>query len=706
MAELSTTRANFYKQQYFPAVYYKQIFDLTVAEAGDIQEAQRELNKLLIDADQNLARLSETFRERSLSPGQQVQVEADKEVLRQEEKAAAGRSKAASEFAANPAAKTLNNIELALEAKRGSAPSLSPADRNAVIEAELRKAVGGLKNQAAIRKIAVDVWNKYGQSTESLNVVRGALGDPGLTFSKIVEQSATPEDQASIKSMAGGGGELTPTGKGAKSRLDALSSPFANGSTEQTGHIAAGVTDEEDELLRLYLERLQDRESPGVISDAEIAATPDLAKAERVYQKVRGENSFQKSAAEWFSAEYLSALKTKSDLEAKAEADPFGGLDPYRWAQREALKRGGYTKESLLHLRMLEDRPDLAPYVAPAFTRLRAEGGLDPQSAAEATVRAAFEANPKITLAELDAILNEKRAALTQQGRQVARQPGVGVKEAIKERKGAREVANDLYASPEAAEQAKAYLLALRLNKAGTPAKPDVGLKVEIPVSKASVAPTPAEVAAATAARAQAQVQEKMAPPPPTTPSEPSEDEIDQTFTYAMDPARRAALEAQKARLEARQKPAPVSAWERALSGFVPDPTGGGWKYRRDAQGNIVATSPDSGLPMVVRPGDKAYGAIAAALGGPAPAIKPKVTPKPAAPQRAPAPAQRTPSVEESDAYYEAQATKAIKAAAPPAPAPVSTPAPVVPAVATPSVRPKVKVVRDPVTGKLIEVQE
>ena len=72
MAELSSKRANFYKQIYFPSTYYKEVFDLTLEEAQDTKKAQAELQKLLIDADTNLARLSDTFRIRQPSFGQEL----------------------------------------------------------------------------------------------------------------------------------------------------------------------------------------------------------------------------------------------------------------------------------------------------------------------------------------------------------------------------------------------------------------------------------------------------------------------------------------------------------------------------------------------------------------------------------------------------------------------------------------------------------
>jgi hypothetical protein len=512
MAELSTKRANFYKQIYFPSTYYKEVFTLTLEEARDIQEAQRELSKLLIEADTNLARLSETFRERALSPGQQLQVQADRELLGKE---AADREKA-DKFAAamrrDPVSATGLTKAIA-DAKIGEGgQTATDADtaRRALTAVYREASKYAQSNPAMARRIMADGLRAaegqgigFGAVATELNQRVQEIAGQGVTRADLTAKIGSDEDKTQVASFTGGAAApATPASKQAQARLDALSSPFANGSTEQTARVAAGITDGEDELLRLYLSRLQDKETPGVVTEAELAANPELADAEAVYNRVRTDNSFQKSSAEWYSAEYLSSLKTKSDLERQAKADPFDGLDPYRWSQREALKRGGYTKESLLHLRMLTDRPDLAPYVNPAFARLRAEGGLDPQSAAEATVRAAFEQNPKLTLAELDSILNEKRAALTKQGRQVGREAGALTREAAQERRGAREAANELYATPEAADEAKAYLLALRLNRSGTPATPTVGTEIVASAGPAAARPTGAEAAGADAERA------------------------------------------------------------------------------------------------------------------------------------------------------------------------------------------------------------
>ena len=394
------------------------------------------------------------------------------------------------------------------------------------------------KRPAIQRAIFNAIAAEYGQSEGLLNAGRTVLNDASLDYNKIREAANSPEDKAALaalKNAKAGEEPTTPAGEAAQARLDAMASPFANGSTEQTDRVAAGLeSDEEDALLRLYLSRLQDKNSPGEVTEAEIAAEPRLAEAELVYQKVSAQNSYQKSASEWYAAEYLSALKTKSNLEKKAATDPFDDLGPYRWAQREALKRGGYTKESLLHLQALTTRPELAPYVNPAFTRLRAEGGLEPRTASEAAIQEAFvQSKGKLTIAELDSLLTDKRSEQIASGREAAQgarkggrdralmlgeQGGVEPLDTVRAQRaakaGGRQQARDLkatarevgnmYTDPAAAEDAKAYLLALRLNKAGTPATPDTGTKIEVAVTEADVTPTAKDAAGANVNRAAA----------------------------------------------------------------------------------------------------------------------------------------------------------------------------------------------------------
>lgn len=677
MAELSQKRSDFYKNIYFPSVYYGEVFQTTLEDAKDIQAAQRELNKLLIDADTNLARLSETFRERALSPGQQLQLQADRDLL---QAGAAGREAARRgrlNLIAAPAAPALKSIQGAIEQAQGEGPPIPEDDRKKIVAAEAKKAIATLP-EAVAYKVIEGIHAQYPEAATGLVLAtQDKFGKTGLTIEAIKREAATPEAKQAIEGWAASAtGAVTPAEGAAQARLSAMESPFANASTEQTAHVAAGISDDEDDLLRLYLERLQDKESPGVVTEAEFEADPQLAQAEQVYNRVKADNSYQKSAAEWFSNEYLTALKTKSTLEAQAKADPFEGLDPYRWAQREALKRGGYTKESLLHLNMLTTRPDVAPYVGPAFTRLRAEGGLEPQSAAEDTIRAAYEQNPKITLAELDSLLAEKRQALTKQVREASRGEGITFKEGMKARKGGREAANELYASPEAAEQAKAYLLALRLNAAGTKAAPDVGTKVEIPVTKADVAPTPQEAAGATVSKAAATAQGTAeeasqraaeavseAPEPTGTEPAPTVEDLGDLAT--------------------RDRTAPASDWDRAaIETYVPDPTGGDWVYSRRG-GKLYRMNMGGGFPGIpeeVKPGTGAYKAIESVLKtgqlppkpkpapkprpvpveappvAPAPAPAPTPTPAPVAPVEAPAPAPVTPAKaltpEELEALY------------------------------------------------------
>jgi hypothetical protein len=704
MAELSTKRSNFYKQIYFPSTYYKEVFDLTLEEAKDKQKAQAELQKLLIDADTNLARLSETFRERALSPGQQLQVQADRELLDKEKEGAEAGAAALRNLEATAKADARTAINLALQKAKEES---GPVGRNTALYADTvaaaaKSVMSSYSDKPAIQRAIFNaIAAEYGESEGLLNAGRTVLNDASLDYGKIREAAASPEDKAALaalKNAKAGEEPTTPAGKRAQANLDAMASPFANASTEQTNRVAAGIDDTEDELLRLYLGRLQDKDSPGEVTEAEIAADPRLAEAEAVYEKVRAENSYQKSAAEWYSAEYLSSLKTKSNLEKKAATDPFDGLDPYRWSQREALKRGGYTKESLLHLQALTTRPELAPYVNPAFTRLRAEGGLEPRTAAEAAIQEAFvQSKGKLTIAELDSLLANKRSEQIGMGREAAQATRKGARGAalglaaeeeakggdvVKAQRGvkaegrqkardlkatARDVGN-MYTDPAAADEAKAYLLALRLNKAGTPAAPDTGTKIEVAVTEADVTPTAKDAAGAAANRAaaaakaaaqktadnaaeqeaaKAQLDQRARNRASTeleggmfagTTGTIIEDEVDKTFTDRTPLMQN--LKAQQEKLKARQ-PQPLTDWDRSEGAIVPDPTGPGFSYTR--RGGKLYSIPDGvgGIPVEVPVGTRAYAAIESALKtGKVPAApkatRPAATPVAAATPKAP----------------------------------------------------------------------
>lgn len=748
MAELSTTRSNFYKQIYFPSTYYKEVFDLTLEEAKDTQKAQAELQKLLIDADTNLARLSETFRERALSPGQQLQVQADRELLDKEEGDAEAGAAALRKLEATALAEARNAVNLGLQkAKEDFGPvGRNTATYNDTVAAAAKSAMSPYGKRPAIQRAIFNaIAAEFGESEGLLNAGRTVLNDASLDYGKIREAANSPADKAALAALenaTAGEEPTTPAGKRAQANLDAMASPFANASTEQTNRVAAGLeSDKEDELLRLYLSRLQDKETPGEVTEEEIAADPQLAEAEAVYENVRAKNSYLKSAAKWFSAEYLSSLKTKSNLEKKAATDPFDGLDPYRWAQREALKRGGYTKESLLHLQALTTRPELAPYVNPAFTRLRAEGGLEPRTAAEAAIQEAFmQSKGKLTVAELDSLLASKRSEQIGMGREAAQATRKGARGAalglaaeeeakggdvVKAQRGvkaegrqkgrdlkatARDVGN-MYTDPAAAEDAKAYLLALRLNKAGTPATPDTGTKIEVAVTEADVTPTAKDAAGAAANRAAAAAKataqktanaaeqeaakaqlDQQARNRASTELEGGmfagttgtiiEDEVDKTFTDRTPLMQN--LKAQQEKLKARQ-PQPLTDWDKSEGAIVPDPTGPGFSYTR--RGGKLYSIPDGvgGIPVEVPVGTRAYAAIESALKtGKVPATpeatQPAATPvtprRPKAPTAAVAPPVAAPAPVAAPVVVPAPAPAPAAPTAPPA-APPPAPAPV-----------------------------
>lgn len=669
MAELSTTRSNFYKQVYFPSTYYKEVFQLTQEEAQTIREERQQLEKLLLDADTNLARLSETFRERALSPSQMLGVQADEAIILREQDLRERRAAGQRELGANPAARIPNAINSAIRAeklKQGipASATLAPADLAKVVaDAVEGQLIADPTIQRAMllkaKEVAEGLGGAKGAVIDALQGVAAAtFKDPKITFGQMRDLFDGPGDKARLAAlMATTAGDATPEEKAARDRMNFLTSPYSDGSVDPSGHVAAGIEEADDDLLRLYLSRLQDKDTPGVVTPEEFEAEPRLADAEQVYNDVKARNSFLKSAAEWYSDEYLSALRTKDRLTKQAAVEPFDGLDPYRWAQREALKRGGYTKESLLHLRMLTDRPDLAPYVNPAFARLRAEGGLAPKTEIEKLVDAAFKNKSTLTAAELESVLRDKRREERQGGRQAATQ-ATGAEGRREARAQGREGARDFLGSPENIDAAKTYLLALRLNRAGTPATPDVGTKVEFAVTAADVTPTPASTAAAdaaaaaAAARAAAQAGPTAAPTPTPTPTPappaptPQEPPTGEEGVVELPP--------QKLDLEEVEAPTVEDLEEEVVTrtGFTTDPTNPDYKYRLMPDGNYAVLY--KGLPTTTaKKGTRAHESIAAVLGGgkplppatrraaaPAADADPVIT---AAPAAAPAPAAPAP---------------------------------------------------------------
>jgi len=661
---MSTKRANFYKEVYFPSVYYGELFKVTLEEAKDKEKAQAELLKMLIDADANLSRLSATYRVREPGLASQFQAREDRKTLDVDEQRRINAAKFADAMKDNPVSATglTEKIKGAKIGEGGLTPTEADIAKRALTEIYREASKYEASNPAMARRIMADGLRtaekqgiKFGAVATDVNQRVQDIAGQGIDRKALEAQVASTGDKKQVSSFtAGAGAPPSPETEEAEARLNAMASPFANASTEQTNHVAAGITDEQDELLRLYLTRLQDKDSPGEVTPDEIAASPELAAAEEVYNSVVARNSYLKTGAEWFSAEYLTALKTKAMLEKKAEKDPFEGLDPYRWAQKQAFERGGYTKESVLYLRMLSERPDLAPYVTPAFTRLRDDKGMEPKDAAEAVVRAAFEQNPKLTVAELDAELAKKRAELAKTGRQVAREAGVLTKEGMKERRAAREVGAELYGSPEAAEAAKAYLLALRLNRAGTKATPTTGTEI---VGAAPLTPpvSPQVGAGATVNRAAAKAKDdaqKAAEaaqaaqdaeggptptPTPTTPKAPPkpppapapEAEVERTLqerVRTLPPAQQAFL----ATLPGKELPGGQQA--TPSRGFTTDPTNPDYKYMRTPTGDYAVLY--KGLPVdPAKKGTRAAQSIERVLAGQPPLpLTPPATPPPAPP--------------------------------------------------------------------------
>jgi hypothetical protein len=680
---MSTSRAAFYAQQYFPTKYYRDLYEITLEEAKDTQEAREELLKLQIEADKTLQDLAETYRPpRGLTPSERRQLtEAELRVAEENRNNEAARKNRRA-FAANPSGPALNEIRLAFDAlKDAKKTDLTDAEKKEIIDSATRKALKDVPD-AIKRQIFVAIDDKYGSkpSTKpSLSILQDATKTSGLTFDGVREQAASPEDAKARETFAaGGGGKLSPQAEEDQLMIDAQKSAYMDGSLENLGHVASGLTKDQDEILRLYLERLQDKESPGVVTPEEIKAEPRLAGGEAIWNEVAAAGSGLKTSAKFFQLDFLQALQTRDQIVKRIEKDPFEGLSPQEWAAREAFDRGGYTAEEVHYLDALANNPKRAELVRPAYKRARE--GLEPKTELEKVIAAAYEMNPDLSVDEIESYVDKIQRLQRKGGRIVARAEGGEQGKAT--RKAARESAQGI--ETDDLQAAQAYLVALKL----PPNQVAPGIAAPPPAKRPEL---PADKADAAVDRA---AEEAEAPPPPTpsgatlsseerdqasgdlegamfsgTTGTVIEDEVDKTFTDRTPMMQN--LKAQQERLKARQQAAaPLTDWEKSEGAIVPDPTGPGFSYTR--RGGKLFSIPDGvgGIPVEVPVGTRAYAAIESALKtGKVPAA-PKAA-RPAAPPVAPAtPKAPTAAVAPPVAAPAPVAAPVVVPAPAPAPAP------------------------------------
>lgn len=651
VSALGTRRKDFYRETYFPAIYYAEVFKDAYAETQNEVQAQAKLQDRLIDAQGNLARLSETFRERQPGPGQaQALVQARYNL----DQLAGQRAGALAATQGRVSRGLGSDVAERVRAYAASNPGLPAAKLTEYAGKELAKDASKVRDPAIARALIVDATERIRTATGVPlpftvvePVIQAQAWGRGQSLADVQRQAATAEDKKAVASYAQSGGkalaEVTPQEVGDRALLDAARSPYANGQLDNP------LSSDEDELLQLYLQALQDRDSPGVVTDAEIkdakAAGVDLARGEAIYKQAQASGSYLKSQAEWFAAEYLGAIRTQADLERKIKDGPTI-TDPYQEAQRRALKRGGYSEADVVKMQLRGS--GIEKYVDGAYARAR--DGVDPTDDLEKIVRAAWlQSGKRLTVGELEGLLRDKKKDQVQAIRGVTTSAAAKIK-------GKQQVRN-LYDNA-GIEDAKTYLLALGLaEKAAAKGKKVEPEKVVHPIDPVAVK-DPVVQAEKAAAAAKQEVNdlvgpEPVEPPQPAAPT-PVVDELEDLVT--------------KPRIApkgvARRAPAPTAP-VRTAAPVVAAPAP---KYPV-LTNSILQTKLDEAIP-----GSEQYDALLNELmrrqaQGTSPASQPAPVPAAPAPQPAPIRAQGEGSKLDmsNPGAFKAGAVQALKRGVPPA---------------------------------------
>ena len=693
---MSKTRTEFYTQRYFPVYYYNELYQQTLEEAKDNLEAQKELDKLLIDAQREVRSLYAEVRPGRFTPQATKEVLQAQQILEEWGKSQESSNKFVSGMRTNPVATSglSREIEAALTPVGVTSPTASSKAQAAAKAIEQQAAKYAQSNPDLAKKILVEgvayatkQGIDFGASPASLNNAIQRVAGAGQDLASITARVNSAEGRTGVSSFTSGVAE-PPQVQEARRIVDASQSPFANGVLEEPGHIASGLNEEEDDLLRLYLSRLKDEDSPGVVTREEFEeANPgkDFDEAERIYQDVATGGRYLKTSAEWFNDSYLDAVRTKDMLEKKQQTlkDEMQGLSPQEWAARRAYERGGYTAEDIHYLAALRDYPDKAELIRPAYARARE--GLEPKTELEKVIAAAFESDPDITLDSLEAEISRKQRQIRQATRAGIRTGAVVDKPGA--RKEGREAAREISVSDEdALRAAKAYLVALRL----PPNQVAEGIVAPPPAEKPK---TPVEAAEETVAATKSEASKPPAPTePPTTPTE----EEDFTLGDGVIPVEEAEEGPTDQDFVDRMASPPPAGPPREEP-YQVDPTNPDYSYKLMPNGSYAYAY--KGIPRgFARPGTQEFKSITSVLGGGQPlptksagpkapatstsatSTKPQATPEAF---RAKAETETDPTKKKAllDAAdrMERAAAKAPPGAPEPSPAPTPTPAPVAP---------------------------
>ena len=476
MPVLSTTHSDYLREVYFPTVYYTQLLEYTLKEVESEQEAFKELDNLILKANANTSRLSETYRDRALSPGQQINLRDARYAISQYQEGVAAAGKSARKKAANPGSAGLAELEDLNISAEGNL-SIEAANAVKIAEKYARResnpALARLAYKQIIEQVGGDIVSDK-NSTELARSVQRLFGE-GTNYNAVVAETNSEADKDARARYANSAGtpeedlkalaedpSKPPAVRKAAASIVASESAFVHRKK------LSGLLPEEEDLRDLFLQKLRDEDSPGEAKPSEFESPEQYAGAKAAYQLARDTGGYLTGDAEWFAFEFLSAVQTEAALKRRQEEGP-AYEDPYREAQKRALDRGGYTPEEV-HFMAYEGSPAQAR-VRPSFAR--AYGDITPQTEQEKLVSSLWRmSGEKLDIAELEAELRRKEREFrgplmtTPYGASRSSVKGEDRRGLRKAKRDANKARKEKY-SPENNEAAINYLIALKLRRDG-----------------------------------------------------------------------------------------------------------------------------------------------------------------------------------------------------------------------------------------------
>jgi len=595
------TQSEFYKEVYFPHQRYLTAYEYALEEIEGEVEQQAALDDLILKANANTRHLADVHRLRAASPGQTIRLTESRRIMRDYEAAIEDQRASSAGFAANPG-------KAGIEAVRVYSVGEGAADRAVAAEAVkiATRAASGISNPALKRKAFVDIMESTGFDYKSLagveldRAVRATFDD---AYANVVSKAGSKEDAAA---RLAAGGFATPEKPiaimRAEGEVSAADSPFSH------GKMVSGLTPEDEDLRNLFLNRLRDEDSPGEAKPSEFESDEQYAKARTAYETAREEGAYLKSDAEWFAADYLSAVQTEAALKRKQE-EGLDYADPFLEAQRRARERGGYTQEDLYELKYYNTPK--ADRVRPAFARARAEDGIDAKTNMERVVGSLYEqsksAGTMLTDEQLVDLLKDKQRSerkISNRNRQDDRKAGGDRRDRQESYSGERKDRQESY-SNEAIELGMIYLSARKIYDQGLVDRPAEEIVAPIDPAIPTAGDDLAEAAVnreMALQKAQAEVAEKETLVIPEEVKEtlviPEEDLLAGIDLSRSGPA---SLVEGETIVEAPQAPAPVQAPAPAPVLAVGDvgyeftDKGDGSRYRRTEDGFVALSGPYAG---------------------------------------------------------------------------------------------------------------